>query len=112
MIIGVTNEHFVVWMRTAGLPYFRKLYGIIDKDFKTGDNITFNITLNFEVDSFDGSKALVLTTLSEFGAKDYAIGRSYLGVGIISFFIGICFSMKRTFNPRPLGDIRQLGWTN
>ena len=26
-IVGVTDEHFKVWMRPAALPQFRKLYG-------------------------------------------------------------------------------------
>jgi len=29
-IVGVTDEHFIVWMKTSSLPTFRKLYG---KDF-------------------------------------------------------------------------------
>ena len=28
----VEDEHFMVWMRTAGLPTFRKIYGVIDAD--------------------------------------------------------------------------------
>jgi hypothetical protein len=36
-IEGVKNEHFIVWMRTAGLPKFRKLYGIIEKDIEKGE---------------------------------------------------------------------------
>jgi len=30
------DEHFIVWMRTAGLPNFRKLWGRIDGDLKAG----------------------------------------------------------------------------
>lgn len=35
--IDVTDEHFIVWMRTAGLPKFRKLWGRIDVDMAPGD---------------------------------------------------------------------------
>ena len=33
---GVMNEHFIVWMRTAALSTFRKLYGSITKDVNKG----------------------------------------------------------------------------
>jgi hypothetical protein len=29
---NIILEHFIVWMRTAGLPNFRKLYGKIEED--------------------------------------------------------------------------------
>jgi len=57
---GVTNEHFMVWMRTASLPTFRKLYGKITGTFQAGEKITFNIENNFEVSSFQGTKAIVI----------------------------------------------------
>ena len=32
----MTNEHFIVWMRTASLSQFRKLWGVIDVDLPGG----------------------------------------------------------------------------
>lgn len=55
---GVTNEHFIVWMRTAALPQFRKLYGKIDTDIPAGTTLTFNVDAYFEVTSFGGKKSL------------------------------------------------------
>ena len=38
--IDMTDEHFIVWMRPAGLPNFRKLWGrITDRDLKAGTKI-------------------------------------------------------------------------
>jgi hypothetical protein len=36
-------EHFIVWMRTAGLPNFRKLWGRIDEGLEPG---TYNLYVN------------------------------------------------------------------
>lgn len=33
------DPHFIVWMRTAGLPNFRKLYARIPEDLKQGDYV-------------------------------------------------------------------------
>lgn len=111
-IQGVENEHFIVWMRTAGLPTFRKLYGKIHHDLKSGDTLSFELDLNFEVDSFDGSKALVISTLGDFGGKNSFLGISYIVVGSISLLLGVLFAFKQAINPRQLGDTRFLGWNN
>jgi hypothetical protein len=107
---GVENEHFMVWMRTAGLSSFRKLYGRIEENFNVGDSLTFEIICNFPVGYFGGSKTLVVTSLSETGTQNFAIGRSFFYSGVSAFIIGSFFALKRIIKPRPLGDLRVLGW--
>ena len=102
-ILGVTDEHFIVWMRTASTPTFRKLYGKIDGDFSKGDVLTFNITANFQVNNIDASKALILTALDEFGNKNDGLGIVYLVTGSVSMFFALLFAMKHLLCPRPLG---------
>ena len=67
---GVTNEHFVVWMRTAGLPNFRKLYGKIEQDLEAGTTLTFDVVASFPVTAFGGKKFVVISTTSWFGGKN------------------------------------------
>ena len=45
---GVENEHFIVWMRTAGLPTFRN-HARIDKDLKKGEYVKIRVISQFEV---------------------------------------------------------------
>jgi len=105
---GVTDEHFVVWMRTAALPKFRKLYGFIDKDISKGTKLTFEIESNWIVDTFKGSKTLVLSTTSQFGGKNPALGNYFIGVGIFCLVCALLFGLKHYFNPRKLADRKYL----
>lgn len=107
-IEGVMNEHFIVWMRNAALPKFRKLYGFIDKKISKGTELTFEINSNWMVNRFKGSKTLVLSTTSMFGGRNPALGNYFIGVGIFCLVCGSLFGLKHYFKPRKLGDIKYL----
>lgn len=111
-IDGVTDPHFKVWMRTAALPDFRKLYGKISGDFKKGDKLNFLVTANYEVSSFDGSKALIITNLGEFGSKNPNLGIAYMVVGIIALVFAALFAIKQFFSPRRFADEALLQFKN
>ena len=111
-IEGITNEHFMVWMRTAALPTFRKLYGRIDRDFKKGDKLTFQVEANFEVRSFNADKAIIITKEGQFGAKNPELGIAYITIGSMCLFFGVLFTIKQLILPRPLGTRKLLGWEN
>lgn len=106
-IDGVTDKHFKVWMKSAALPRFRKLYAKIQGPLKKGDILTFHIIANYEVASFSATKSLVLSTQSDIG-KNVNLGISYIVVGSMCFFFGFIFLIKQLFLPRKLGDERIL----
>ena len=90
--MNMEDEHFIVWMRPAALPNFRKLWGKIeDRDLEKDTKITVQIIDNFDVSSFDGEKHLILATTNSFGGKNLFIGISYIVLGILSAGFGIVF---------------------
>lgn len=88
---NTTDEHFMVWMRPAGLPNFRKLWGRINEDLEAGSTYTVVIQNHFPVSGFDGEKYFVLSTVNAFGGKNSFLGISYICVG------GICLIMALLF---------------
>ena len=110
-IKGVTDEHFMVWMRTAALPTFRKLYGIIPGPFKKGDVLLFSVNPRYEVKSFGGTKALIVSTVGQFGGKNVYLGAGYVVVGGLSLLLAIMFVVKNSLNPREIGDADLLTWS-
>lgn len=119
------SEHFMVWMRTAGLPTFRKLYAIIDEEIPAGEYVVevsngrrnpaqegvyWNYHANqaqralFPVHGFDGQKMVVLSTVSAFGGKNPFLGVAYVVVGAICLALALLFLIKDRVSPRKLGD--------
>ena len=87
---NVEDPHFIVWMRTAGLPNFRKLYGEISEDLKAGD-YTLEILNIYDVSSFAGSKYFVLSTTNLLGGTNYFLAICYIIVGALCIMFGIIF---------------------
>ena len=99
--IDMTDEHFIVWMRPAGLPNFRKLWGrITDRDLKAGTKIEVKIENNFDVSSFNGKKYLILSTVNAFGGKNSFLGISYIVLGGISIVLAIVFIIGYNVNKK------------
>jgi hypothetical protein len=109
-IEGVTNQHFMIWMRTAGMPTFRKIFGKIYGDFSKGDVLNFTITANYEVDSYDATKALVIATTGPYGGRNTGLGITYVVVGSVCLFFGTLFTLRQLIAPRQLGDKTLLRW--
>jgi hypothetical protein len=97
-IDGVTDEHFIVWMRTASLPTFRKLYGRITGPFYAGQTIVFDITANYEVKSYGGTKSLLISSVGSFGGKNRFIGEMFLSSGIIFLVFGALLALWETWS--------------
>lgn len=104
------QEDLIVWMRTAALPTFRKLYGKIEEDLQQNDVIDVTLDNRYNTYSFGGKKKLVLSTTSWLGGKNDFLGIAYLTVGGLCFFLALAFTVVYLVKPRQLGDPSYLSW--
>jgi len=104
----VTNEHFVVWMRVATRPTFRKLYGYIEERIPAGTELIFDVNLNYVAESFGGTKALIVSTNNIVGGKNPELGPTFYYMGFFCLFCGLMFATKHWFRPRKIADRKYL----
>ena len=104
------NEHFVVWMRTAVMPNFRRLWGSLGTDLPAGSTVRVNIQNRYNTYCFHGKKHVVLSTASWLGGRNDFLGIAYLSVGGFSLLSGFCFWLLMQRWPRKMGDLRLLSW--
>jgi len=94
---GFLNEDLIVWMRTAALPNFRKLYrriihnGDLAAGLPASQEYQLTIQYNYKVTPFKGTKSVILATTSLLGGKNPFLGIAYIVVGCICFLMGILF---------------------
>ncbi|XP_046681147.1 cell cycle control protein 50A isoform X2 [Homalodisca vitripennis] len=109
---GFQNEDLIVWMRTAALPSFRKLYRRVDhsiQGFTKGlpkGNYTLIINYNYPVTEFEGKKQMILSTTSILGGKNPFMGYAYIVVGCICLVLGIAFLIIHI----KFGKSEQVSW--
>ncbi|XP_060939178.1 cell cycle control protein 50B [Limanda limanda] len=90
---GFINQDFLVWMRAAALPNFRKLYrriseGEYEKGLPAG-NYTLKIAYNYPVLKFDGRKMVVFSNVSWMGGKNEFLGIAYLVIGSLCVVMSV-----------------------
>ena len=78
-------------MRIAGLPKFRKLYGVIEEPLPAGKYFV-RIDNTYDVESFGGTKSLVLANVNQLGGANYFLAYCYLGLGALCIVLSGVFA--------------------
>eukprot|EP01012_Entosiphon_sulcatum_P035219 TRINITY_DN4471_c0_g1_i1.p1 TRINITY_DN4471_c0_g1~~TRINITY_DN4471_c0_g1_i1.p1 ORF type:complete len:368 (-),score=55.51 TRINITY_DN4471_c0_g1_i1:68-1150(-) len=90
-----TDEDFMVWMRLASGPVFRKLYRRFPTyTFEAGQLVYMRITDRFEVNNYGAKKAFILASSSWIGTKSWFFGISFVVVGGLCFFVALAVLAK------------------
>lgn len=91
--INMENEHFLNWMRLAGLSTFRKLWAHIDQDVEAGQ-YSIIIQNNYNITVYNAQKRIIIGTVSKLGGKNVLLIACYLTAAGISWAFVVVFSRK------------------
>jgi hypothetical protein len=102
---GYQNEQLIVWMRTAALPTFRKLYArvdhTVDPAYTNGlpkGEYQLEVDYKYPTALFKGTKRFILSNTSFLGGKNPFLGVAYVIVGCICLILsGVFFFIHKKF---------------
>mmetsp|Transcript_72877 Transcript_72877/g.170690 ORF Transcript_72877/g.170690 Transcript_72877/m.170690 type:complete len:401 (+) Transcript_72877:41-1243(+) len=103
---GVTSGHFLVWMRTAALPTFRKVWGRVDSDIKAGTRLKVYVVHNFPAKEYYGRKAFIMSTSSLVGGRNPFLGIAYMAVGCACLLFAPFFFVNSVRKGRSTWDVQ------
>ncbi|KAH7149592.1 ligand-effect modulator 3 family [Dactylonectria estremocensis] len=103
---------FQVWMRTAGLPVFSKLYQRNNTDKMTAGRYEVIVDDYFPTTLYKGTKSIIITTRTVMGGRNPFLGIAYVVVGGVCILLGTVFTVTHLIRPRKLGDHTYLSWNN
>jgi hypothetical protein len=83
----MTDEHFIVWMRSAALPTFQKLWGRVDKGLQIADYYLV-VHNNYR---YEGEKSFVISTISSLGGKDTFLSTCYIVMAVFCSMVSLSF---------------------
>ncbi|PIC36599.1 hypothetical protein B9Z55_015529 [Caenorhabditis nigoni] len=91
--LGFENIDFMVWMKVAALPNFRKLYRILNRQVDMFSNGTYQLVINYNypVYMYDGDKSFIITSENWVGPRNLFLPVIYLVVGTFLLLVTILF---------------------
>ncbi|KAJ3300900.1 hypothetical protein HDV03_001680 [Kappamyces sp. JEL0829] len=100
-------ERFQVWMRTAALPSFRKLWGRNTNDALDAGLYQMTITNNWDAVRFGGTKSIVFSDIGIIGPRNDFTAIVFLVTACLCL---VGFVVVSILNPRKMGDMDRVSW--
>jgi len=107
------DEDFIVWMRAAALPHFRKLHRVIkDTTLSKGTTVRVHIASWFPTKDFGGEKWITIAKTEWCGGANHALAWTYIVVACVAIGLTVTFAILLLFGSRKMADVNRFSWHN
>eukprot|EP00483_Globobulimina_turgida_P001411 UN01413 len=106
------DEDFIVWMRAAALPNFRKLHRIINVLLPKGTSVNIRIASWFPTKDFGGEKWITIAKTEWCGGANHALAWAYIVVACVAIGLTVTFAILLLFGSRKMADVNRFSWHN